>query len=180
MRQLEDFSLQPRLLIPAAEIERRVKELGAQITLDYAGRQPLVVGILKGAFIFMADLVRQVQVPLLIDFVGVASYVGTETSGEVRFTKGLSLPVAGRDVIVVEDIVDTGLTLARLLDHLRSLGPRTLAVCALVDKRERRQIELPLDYYGFQLSHGFLVGYGLDCDEQYRHLPGIFALEEDT
>ena len=167
-----------RLLIPAADIERRVQELGAAISRDYAGLEPVVVGILKGAFIFMADLVRQVQVPLLVDFVGLASYVGTQTSGEIRFTKSLSLPIEGRHVIVVEDIVDTGLTLARLVEHLGEMEPASLAVCALIDKRERRQVELPLQYYGFQLSEGFLVGYGLDCDERYRNLPGIYALEE--
>ena len=177
MRQLGDLPLEQRLLIAPADIERRVKELGEQISRDYAGREPVVVGILKGAFIFMADLVRQVHVPLTIDFVGLASYVGTETSGEVRFTKSLSVPIEGRDVLVVEDIVDTGLTLARLIEHLHQMRPRSLAVCALVDKRERRQVELPLNYHGFQLPHGFLVGYGLDCDEQYRHLPGIYVLE---
>jgi len=169
-----------RLLIGAPDIERRVQELGAQISRDYAGREPVVIGILKGAFIFLADLVRQVQVPLLVDFVGLASYVGTQTSGEVRLTKGVDLPVEGRHVLVVEDIVDTGLTLARLLEHLRAMGPASLAVCALVDKLERRQVELPLNYYGFRLSEGFLVGYGLDCDERYRNLPGIYVLEEEA
>ncbi len=168
--------MERRLLVSASDIDRRVRELGEAITRDYAGREPVVVGILKGSFIFLADLVRQVRLPVLIDFVGLSSYVGTNSCGEVRFTKSLALPIEGRDVIVVEDIVDTGLTLGRLIEHLQAMGPRTLAVCALVDKRERRQVELPLDYHGFQLE-GFLVGYGLDCEERHRNLPGIYALE---
>ncbi|MFH0810837.1 MAG: hypoxanthine phosphoribosyltransferase [Pseudomonadota bacterium] len=167
-----------RLLISAADIDRRIRELGEAISRDYAGREPIMVGILKGAFIFMADLVRQVCIPVQVDFVGMSSYVGTESSGEVHFTKSLGLPIEGRDVIVVEDIVDTGLSLARLLEHLRSMGPRSVAVCALIDKRERRQADLPLSYHGFELAEGFLVGYGLDCDECYRNLPNIYGLED--
>jgi hypoxanthine phosphoribosyltransferase len=177
MRHLQDLSLQRRLLISASDIERRVRELGLEISGDYAGREPVFVGILKGSFIFLADLVRQVQLPLLIDFVGLSSYVGTESCGEVRFTKSLALPVEGRDLIVVEDIIDTGLTLSRLIEHLRSMAPRSLAICALIDKQERRKVELPIQYVGFRISEGFLVGYGLDCDERLRNLPGIYALE---
>jgi hypoxanthine phosphoribosyltransferase len=170
--------LRRRLLVSACDIDARVKELGSRITRDYAGCEPVVVGILKGAFIFMADLVRQVQVPMVIDFIGLSSYVGTQSCGEVRFTKSLATPIEGRDVLIVEDIVDTGLTLARLREHLQAMGPRSLKICALVDKPERRKVELPIDYRGFELKEGFLVGCGLDCDEQFRHLPGIYVIEE--
>jgi hypoxanthine phosphoribosyltransferase len=170
--------LHRRLLIAEADINRRVRELAETISRDYAGGEPVFVGILKGAFIFLADLVRQVQVPLLIDFVGLNSYLGTESRGEVGFTKELALSIEGRDVIVVEDIIDTGLTLGCLLEHLRRMGPRSLKVCCLVDKKERRKIDLCVDYAGFELAEGFLVGYGLDCDERWRNLTGIYALED--
>lgn len=171
---------QKRCLIPREAIARRVAELSERISQDYAGRELVVVGILKGVFIFMADLVRAIQVPVEVDFVRLASYgKDTKTSGEVHLIKDVELPLKGRDVLIVEDIVDSGLTLDFLLHHLASFEPRSLRICCLIDKKERRELSVPLDYVGFEVAHGFLVGYGLDCAEKYRGLPEIYVLEKD-
>jgi len=169
-----------RCLISRAEIARRVTELGAQIARDYAGRDLVMVGVLKGAFIFMADLVRALPSAVEVDFVRLCSYgAGTTPSGEVHITKDVELPLKDRDVLIVEDIIDLGLTLAFLRQHLLSHRPRSLKICCLIDKKERREVEVPLDYVGFPVEKGFLVGYGLDCGEQSRTLPEIFVLEKD-
>ena len=169
-----------RCLISRAEIARRVAELGEQIGRDYAGRDLVMVGVLKGVFIFMADLVRALPFPVEVDFVRLCSYgAGTETSGEVVITKDVELSLTGRDVLIVEDIVDTGLTLAFLKEHLSRHQPRSLKICCFIDKKERREVEVPLDYVGFPVEKGFLVGYGLDCGEQCRTLPEIFVIEKD-
>jgi hypoxanthine phosphoribosyltransferase len=169
-----------RCLISRDEIARRVAELGERIGRDYAGPDLVMVGVLKGVFIFMADLVRALPFPVEVDFVRLCSYgAGTTTSGEVHITKDVELPLKDRDVLIVEDIVDTGLTLDFLRQHLLSHRPRSLKICCLIDKQERREVDVPLDYVGFVVEQGFLVGYGLDCGEQSRTLPEIFVLEKD-
>lgn len=156
------------------EIAARVKNLAEQISKDYASEELFVIGILKGAFIFLADLVREITLPVQIDFVRIASY-GSETvsSGKIQITKDIELNIAGRNVLIVEDIVDSGLTIAWFLGHLKTFRPKSVKVCAFIDKTERREVQVPVDYVGYVIERGFLVGYGLDCDEQYRHLPGV-------
>jgi hypoxanthine phosphoribosyltransferase len=169
-----------RCLISRAEIARRVAELAERLGRDYTGRDLVMVGVLKGVFIFMADLVRALPFPVEVDFVRLCSYgAGTTTSGEVQITKDVEMSLKDRDVLIVEDIVDTGLTLAFLKQHLATHQPRTLKICCLIDKRERRATDVPLDYVVFVVEQGFLVGYGLDCGEQSRTLPEIFVLEKD-
>ena len=156
-----------------------MKELAAQISEDYRGKEPLVVGILKGSVFFFADLVREITLPSKIDFLRAASY-GKEMNscGSVRLTKDLELPVEGKPILLVEDIVDTGLTLSFIKEILADRGAESIRICALVDKLERRKKHVPVDYCGFKVEDGFLVGYGLDFDEQYRYLPEIFVLRE--
>lgn len=158
-------------------IQRRVRELAEQISADFAGQAPIMLGVLKGCFIFLSDLVRQVDCSLEVDFVRLASYGSSATSsGRVQLVKGPELPLAGRPVVVVEDIIDTGVTLKWLTEYLRSMGPSSVHLCVLVDKAERREVEVEVDYVGFKVPGGFLVGYGLDFDEKYRFLPGIYEL----
>jgi hypoxanthine phosphoribosyltransferase len=168
-----------KVILGRKEIAHRVKELAAQISRDYAGQDLLMVGILKGAFIFLADLSRALEFPVQVDFVRLLSYgTGTESTGEVHITKDVELPVKGRHVLIVEDIVDAGFTLDFLLGHLASHKPASLKICCLIDKRERRQVEVPLDYVGFTVEKGFLVGYGLDCAEKFRTLPEVYEIME--
>lgn len=167
-----------KLLYTREEIAGRVRALASAIDRDYAGADLVLVGILKGAFVFLADLIRELKVPPTVDFIGLSSYgQGTAPSGHVRLTKDLGLDIRGRDVLVVEDILDTGETLARLLETLRARGPRTLRTCLLIDKRYRRRVPVPVDYCGFVLDEGFVVGYGIDYAERYRHLPAIHVVE---
>lgn len=174
------MTTQKRCLFSREDIDRRVRDLAARISQDYAGRNPVLVGVLKGVFIFMADLVRALEFPVEVDFVRLRSYGGgTETSGEVQITKDVELTLQDRHVLIVEDIVDTGLTLAFLKEHLASHQAASVKICCLIDKKERREVEVPLDYVGFVVEKGFLVGYGLDCGEQQRTLPEIFVLEKD-
>ena len=166
-----------RLLFSSEEIARHVERLAREISQDYQGGDLVVVGILKGVFIFLADLVRQLTIPVEIDFVRLASYgSGTTSSGTVRLTHDVELNLAGRDVLIVDDIVDSGLTLTFLREHLLTRRPRSLRICALVDKGERRSVRVELDYVGLHLDKGFVVGYGLDCKECYRYLPAIYEL----
>lgn len=170
-----------RVLLDSAAIDRRVRELGDSISRDYAGRELLAVGILKGALIFLADLVRRLTVPVAIDFVAVGSYgAGTESSGAVRILKDLEQDIAGRHVLLVEDIVDTGLTLNYLLEIFRARAPASLRVCVLLDKPERRRVPVPIDYCGFVIPDEFVVGYGLDYNERYRHLADIVVLRREV
>jgi hypoxanthine phosphoribosyltransferase len=170
-----------KIVYSAEQIRRAVAAVAGEIDRDYGGREVLFLAVLKGAFIFLADLVRQVRVPCTVDFVGVSSYgAGTSTTGVVRERLRRSEPVEGRHVIVVEEVVDSGLTLCTLLDALAAEGPASLKVCALVDKRERRQAEVPVDYRGFTLSGGFIVGYGMDYAERFRNLPDIRLLDFET
>jgi len=160
------------------EIQQRVAALAAAIRADVGEAEPVLIGILKGAFVFLADLVRALDMPLRVDFVRVASYgERAESAGRVAITKDVELDLAGRDVVVVEDILDSGLTVRVLLDHLAHRRPRTLRLCALVDKRERRRVDVKADYVGSVLDRGFIVGYGIDYAERYRHLPAIYTLQ---
>ena len=161
------------------QIQRRVRELAQRISQDYRGKEILFICILKGAFVFLSDLMRHVDVPVQVDFVGVSSY-GSETvsSGNIRVTKEGTIPIEGRDVIVVEDIIDSGRTLKFLADELRSKGPQSLRVCCLLDKKSRREVEFEAEYVGFNIEDLFVVGYGLDVNEQFRNLPGIHYVVE--
>ena len=166
------------LLYSRDQIAQRVRELAAVISADYASGDLVLIGILRGAFVFLADLIRQVTIPVVVDFVGAASYGSrTQTSGQVAITKELQVPVSGRDLLLVEDIEDTGVTLRAIQNKLTKLGPRSIKVCALVEKRERRLVDMPVDYVGFQIAKGFIVGYGIDYAERYRYLPDIYRIE---
>ena len=160
------------ILLSEQELQTRIAELGAEITRDYAGRAPLLVGVLKGAFVFMADLSRAIDLPVEFDFMAVSSYGNsTKTSGVVRIVKDLEIDLAGRDVIVVEDIIDSGLTLSYLRRNLESRGPASLEVCALLVRAGRQPSDLGLKYVGFEIPPDFVIGYGLDVAERYRNLP---------
>jgi hypoxanthine phosphoribosyltransferase len=160
-------------------IERRVRELAEEISRDYAGGELIVVGVLKGAFIFMADLIRFFKIPCQVDFAQLASYGnGTVSSGDVVIMKDIGLPIAGKDVLIVEDIVDTGLTLSFLVETLKNRNPRSLKVCVFLDKRARRKVPFTADYTGFDIDDGFVVGYGLDFNEQARHLRDVYIIKE--
>jgi hypoxanthine phosphoribosyltransferase len=171
----------PENLIPVlsrAEIAAKVKNLAEQISRDYEPGNLCVIGVLKGVFVFLADLVRELDIPVEIDFVRIASYgSGTVSSENIRITKDLELDVKNRDVLIVEDIIDSGLTIAYFLEHLKQFRPKTVRVCAFIDKTERRKVEVPIDYVGHVVEKGFLVGYGLDCDEKYRQLPDVCQIE---
>jgi len=167
-----------RVLYSSAEIHQRVRELAEQISRDYADRHPLMVGVLRGVFCFMADLVRQMTIPVDVEFMAI-SYYGGGDSPAVKITKDMDLNVAGRDVIMAEDIVDTGMTLNYMLNHLRAKEPASLATCTLLDKRVRRIVDVPLDYIGFEVPDEFVVGYGLDYREEYRNLPFIGVLRSE-
>jgi hypoxanthine phosphoribosyltransferase len=169
------------VLVAADELQQRVAELAAEISRDYAEaeRPLLLVGVLKGAMLFLSDLMRLIDVPVEVDFMAVASYgSATDSSGVVRILKDLDVAIDDRDVLIVEDIVDSGLTLQYLLRNLGSRNPRTLEVCALLVKPARRKVELPSKYIGFEIEDRFVVGYGLDYGERYRNLPFVAALEK--
>jgi hypoxanthine phosphoribosyltransferase len=167
-----------RILISGEDIQAKIRELGARITEDYQGRDLLLVGVLKGAFVVMADLSRHIRLPLQFDFMAVSSYgAATKTSGVVRILKDLDHDIKGRDVLLVEDIVDSGLTLAYLLKNLRGRGPATLEVCALLHKAEMQRVPLDIKYRGFEIPPEFVVGYGLDYGEKYRNLPYVATLK---
>lgn len=167
-----------RILLTEEKIKERVEELGRQISLDYKGKDLLVVGILKGAIIFMSDLVRQLEGSVGYDFMAVSSYgTSTESSGVVRILKDLDQSIEGRHVLIVEDIIDSGLTLNYLMDNLKSRNPKSLEICALLDKPERRKVKVKAKYIGFSIEDEFVVGYGLDFSERYRNNPFIFVLD---
>jgi hypoxanthine phosphoribosyltransferase len=167
------------ILVQADDLQHRVEELGAQITRDYEGRDLLLIGVLKGAVFFLSDLMRHIEVPCEVDFMAVASYgSATQSSGVVRILKDLDASIEGRDVLIVEDIVDSGLTLSYLLRTLKARDPASLEVCALLTKPERRKVELPIRYVGFEIPNRFAIGYGLDHAERHRNLPYVAALRE--
>ena len=168
------------VLVPAEDLQRRVAELGAELSRDYEGRTPLLVAILKGAVPFLADLMRNLTIDCELDFMAVSSYgSSTDSSGVVRILKDLDAPIGDRDVIIVEDIIDSGLTLHYLLRNLRARQPRSVEVCALLTKPERRRVDLPIRYVGFEIPNRFAVGYGLDHGERYRNLSYVAALREN-
>jgi hypoxanthine phosphoribosyltransferase len=170
--------LKRELLITREAIRERVVSLASRISADYQGKEPVMVGVLNGVIFFFADLVREISIPLKMDFIRAASYGSRmDSCGSVTFTKDVELPIEGQDVILVEDIVDTGLTLLKVLEKLRERAPRSLRTCALIDKQERRKATISIDYCGFKVEEGFLVGYGLDCREAYRQLPDIYVLK---
>ena len=168
-----------KILFPRAAIQKRVQELAGQISGDYAGHELVVIGILKGAFIFMADLIREIRIPCNIDFVRVASYdASSESSGKVVMTKDIETSIKGRDILIVEDIVDTGFTLQYLVKWLKERNPNSLKICVFLDKRKRRKVSFEADYVGFTIDDGFVVGYGLDFNEQYRFFPDVYVIEK--
>ncbi len=168
----------PHILFRREEIETTVKRLAAEIKEDYQGKHPLLIGILKGSFMFMADLIRFLNFPLEVEFIRLSSYgAGTESSRRIKVVQGLRSPIKGRDVLVIEDIVDTGLTISFLLDYLWKRKPASLKLCALTDKPSRRQVPVTIDYLGFTVPNKFIVGYGLDWDEKFRYLPDICFVE---
>jgi hypoxanthine phosphoribosyltransferase len=168
-----------QVLVDEETLRARVLELGEEISNDYTGHDLLLVGVLKGAVFFMSDLMRHLSVPCEIDFMAISSYAGaTESSGVVRILKDLDMNIEGRDVLVVEDIIDSGLTLSYLIRNLESREPASLEICALLTKPERREIDVPVRYVGFEIPNRFVVGYGLDFDEKYRNLPYVGVLDE--
>jgi hypoxanthine phosphoribosyltransferase len=169
------------ILIEEDALRERVAELGAEISADYSGRDLLLVGVLKGAVFFMADLMRAIDVHCEVDFMAISSYgASTDSSGVVRILKDLDTAIEGRHVLVVEDIIDSGLTLSYLMRNLRARNPATLEVCALLTKPERREIDVPVHYIGFEIPNRFVVGYGLDFAERYRNLRYVGVLSEDS
>ena len=169
------------IVLSESQISERVRELGSEITKDYFGRNPVIVGLLKGSVTFLADLIRSIDLQLSIDFIEVSSYGGEmKSSGVVRILPDMKTSLEGRDVLLVDDIVDTGLTLAYLMEHFSTRHPKSLKICALLDKKGARKpaIELKIDYVGFEVPNRFLVGYGLDYDEKYRNLPFIAAISK--
>lgn len=170
------------VLLTEEQIQAKVAELGARISADYAGRELTLVSVLKGSLPFMADLMRQLRIPIRIDLMEVSSYGGsaTETSGLVRILKDLSSSIEGRDVLIVEDIIDTGLTLNYLIRYLRGKNPRSLRICTLLDKPARRLVDIPVDYIGFTIPDQFVVGYGLDYGELYRNLRFVGVLRPEV
>ena len=180
MAATDDYGSIGEVLVTTEDLERRVVDLAREIDRDYAGRDLIMIGVLKGAVIFMADLMRELETPCEVDFMAVSSYgSATDSSGVVRILKDLDASIADRDVLLVEDIVDSGLTLHYLLKNLRAREPRSLEVCALLTKPERRRIDLPIRYVGFEIPNRFVVGYGLDFAERYRNLPFVGVLRAE-
>lgn len=169
------------VLVNEEDIIKKIKELGQVITEDYKDKDLVVIGILKGAVIFMSELIKNIELPLIIDFMAVSSYgKSTISTGEVRIIKDLDFSVEGKDLLIVEDIIDTGLTLNYLTDILKKRGASSVKICTLLDKPERRSVEVNVDYLGFEIPDEFVVGYGLDYAEQYRNLPYVGALKEEV
>ena len=169
-----------KILIEEKELQAKVAEIGAKVTEDYKGKELLIVCVLKGAVVFVSDLIRKIDLPLDIDFMAISSYGdNTKSSGVVRILKDLNMSIEGKHVLIVEDIIDSGLTLAYLVENLRSRGPESVEICTILDKKERRTTTLDIKYTGFQVPDEFVVGYGLDYAEKYRNLPYIAVLKEE-
>ena len=164
-------------LINHQAIERRVKELAREISLDYEGRNPVLVCVLKGAFVFLADLLREIVIPVEIDFLSITSYTGHQSSGVVRLNADLTINIEGRDVLIIEDIIDTGRTIGYILENIKTRKPRSLAICTLLDKNDKRAVDVTLDYVGFEIQSRFVVGYGLDFENKYRNLKYIGVID---
>jgi hypoxanthine phosphoribosyltransferase len=169
----ESLSTNVDVLIPTADLQARVAAMGAEIARDYQGQPLVVIGVLKGSFIFLADLVRAVDAPISVDFIGISSYQGTRSTGVVQITSDLTRPIEGKHVLLVEDIVDTGLTMRYLLDNLATRRPLSVKIAALLEKPARAQVKIPIDYRGFVIGDEFVVGYGLDWDGKLRNLPYV-------
>lgn len=161
------------ILIKEEDLRKRVEELGREINNNYKGKNPILIGVLKGAFVFLADLLRVLEIPVEIDFLGISSYTGTKSSGVVRITQDLSLNIEDRDVILIEDIVDSGRTLEYIINNLKTRKPRSIAVCTLLNKKDGRVVDVPLTYIGFNIPKVFVVGYGLDYENRFRNLKYI-------
>ena len=168
---MKDKPLNYHPLFDEKRIATRIKELGAQITTDFRGEPVVCVGVLKGAFIFLADLVRAIDLPLTVEFIGVASYNGTQSTGHVRLTHDLSIDIKDKNVLLIEDIIDTGHTIDYLLDTLSVRGPKSLKIASFLSKPEAHQMQHTIDYVGFEITREFVIGYGLDLDQRYRNLP---------
>lgn len=170
------------IILSREEIRKKVEELGRRISEDYRGESILMVGILKGAVVFMADLMREIDIPVSIDFMSVASYAGSKSTGVVKIYKDIDQDIQGKNVLIVEDIIDTGLTLAHLKELLQVRNPKSLKIATLLDKKEARKADIEIDYKGFEIGNDFIVGYGLDLDNQFRNLPSIHKviIEENT
>ncbi|HKJ04123.1 MAG TPA: hypoxanthine phosphoribosyltransferase [Geopsychrobacteraceae bacterium] len=167
------------VLYSREKISEEIKRLGQEISRDFADREVMLVGVLKGSFLFIADLIREIKTPSVVDFVRLASYGSdTRSSGIIEFRKELEMPIKDRDVIIVEDIVDSGFTLECLYNKLLLQNPRTLKICTLIDKKARREVDIEADYVGITMDDGFIIGYGLDYDEKYRNLPDIYLVDE--
>ncbi len=168
------------VLVSEEELSKKVRELGEKITKDYEGKDLILVGILKGAAIFMADLARRIDLPITLEFLAVSSYGNsTESSGVVKIVKDLDTDVEGKDILIVEDIIDTGLTLSYITENLKKRGAKSVKICTLLDKPERRKIDVPVDYRGFIIPDEFVVGYGIDYAEQYRNLPYVSSIKNE-
>lgn len=171
-----------RVLIPEDKVDERIAQLGEQISQDYAGKQVHLIGILKGSIFFICELAKRITVPVTMDFMSVSSYgAGTKSSGVVKLIKDLDEPINGKDVLIVEDIIDSGRTLNYLLKNLSSRQPSSIRLCTMLDKPERREVEVEVDYQGFRIPDEFVIGYGLDYDQRYRNLPyiGVLSLTEE-
>ena len=172
------FDQNVKELLSEQVLKERIAEMGAEITADFAGKDPVLIGVLKGCFLFMADLCRKIDLPLTCDFLGLSSYGNrTSTSGVIRITSDLTKPIEGRDVLVIEDIVDTGLTMQYLMENLQTRKPASIKVCSLLHKPARELIKVPIDYLGFTIEDVFVIGYGLDFQGRYRNLPYIGVLQ---
>lgn len=170
--------MEMELVVSRDDIEKRVRELGKEITKDFQGGKLVVVGILNGAFMFLADLVREIDLPLEVDFLRAASYgAGRSSSGEIKITKDVELSIYDKEILIVEDLIDTGLTLATIKENLESRTSKSVRICALIDKTERREVDFKADYVGFEIKNGFLVGYGIDYAEKYRQYREVYRLQ---
>ncbi|MAF85992.1 MAG: hypoxanthine phosphoribosyltransferase [Dehalococcoidales bacterium] len=175
-----DCQSKPQVLFTKDEIEATVRRLAAEIRRDYQGKHPLLIGVLKGSFVFMADLIRLLDFPLEVEFIKLSSYGrGMESSGKIKVVQGLRASVRDREVLVIEDIVDTGMAVFFLLEYLRKKKPASLRLCSLTDKPSRRQVPVTIDYLGFTVPNKFIVGYGIDWDERFRNLPDICTVESE-
>jgi hypoxanthine phosphoribosyltransferase len=176
---MENLEEKLKVMFTEDEIQKRIKELAEQIDKDYNGKEIVVISILKGAIFFTVDLVKKMKTPIQLEVMQVSSYAGTESTGNVIVKKGLDTDIAGKDVLIVEDIIDTGYTLKYLKEYLQSLNPKTLKIAVLADKKERRKAEIKIDYTGFEIENKFVVGYGFDVDELGRNIPYIGYLENE-
>ena len=168
------------ILLSEAKIHARIAELGQELSREYAGKNPLFVGVLKGVVVFYADMVRAITIPCEFDFMAVSSYFGTESTGKLNIKKDLGCDITGRHVVILEDILDTGFTLSRTVELLKGRNPASLKICTLLDKPERREAEIEADYVGFTIPNMFVVGYGLDYNERYRNLPYVGVLKPEA